>query len=85
MKLGYHVVDATGLDLDSLGKVEGIKAKLDKALAIGKPVFLENVVDGNEAIIPIPVALLKASTTVSIYAPTGDLSVSASDVVSQLS
>lgn len=85
MKLGYHVVDATGLDLDSLGKVTGIKAKLDKAITIGKPVFLENVVDGDEAIIPIPVALLKASTTVSVYAPTGNLSVSASDVVSELS
>lgn len=85
MKLGYHVVDATGLDLDSLGKVDGIKAKLDKAIAINKPCFLENVVNGNEAVIPIPVALLKASTTVSIYAPTGNLSVSAGDIVSELS
>lgn len=85
MKTGYHVIDATGLDLDDLGTVTGLNAKCKKALEIGKPVFIENVVNGSEKIIPIPVSLMMASTSVNIYAATGNLVVSSADAVSVLS
>lgn len=84
MKSGYHIINAAGLDLNNLGTVSGLNAKCKQAIEIGKPAYLENVVNGDEAIIPIPVALLKASTSVNIYAPTGNLAVSSADVVSAL-
>lgn len=84
MKTGYHIIDAKGLDLDDLGKVTGLNAKCKKAIEIGKPVFLENVVNDDEALIPIPVSLMMASTSVNIYAATGNLVVSSADVVSAL-
>lgn len=84
MKIGYHIIDANGLDLDDLGKVTGLNAKCKKAIEIGKPVFLENVVNDDEALIPIPVSLMMASTSVNIYAATGNLVVSSADVVSAL-
>ena len=85
MKTGYHIIDAKGLDLNDLGTVSGLNAKCKKAIEIGKPVFFENVVNGDEAIIPIPVSLMMASTSVNIYAATGNLVVSSADAVSALS
>ena len=84
LKSGYHLLDGAGIDLNNLGKVTGFKAKADTALAQGKPVFLENVKNGSNTIIPIPVALMKASTSVNIYAATGNLAVAANDTVSSL-
>lgn len=84
MRTGYHIIDATGLDLDDLGKVDGLHDKCENALKINKPTFFENVVNDDEAVIPIPVALLKASTSINIYAPTGNLVVAANDTVSAL-
>lgn len=85
MKAGCYLIDATGLDLDDLGEVEGLNAKCKKALTINKPTYFENVINDGEAIIPIPVALMQASTSINIYAPTGNLVVSSADVVSELS
>lgn len=84
MKTGYLIIDAKGLDLDDLGKVTGLNAKCKKAIEIGKPVFLENVVNDDEALTPIPVSLMMASTSVNIYAATGNLVVSSADVVNTL-
>lgn len=84
MKTGYHIIDATGLDLNDLGKVDGLHASCRKALEISKPTFFEGVVNGDESIIPIPVALMMASTAVNVYAATGNLSVAANDTVSSL-
>lgn len=85
MRTGYHVIDAFGLDLNDLGKVTGLHDKCEKAIKINKPTFMENVANGDEMEIPIPVALLKASTSINIYAPTGNLVVAANDTVSALS
>ena len=84
MKTGYHIIDATGLDLNDLGKVDGIHASCKKALEINKPAFFEGVVNGDESIIPIPVALMMASTAVNAYTPVGNLSIAANDTVSAL-
>lgn len=85
MRTGYHVIDATGLDLNDLGTVTGLNEKCKKAIEVGKPTFMENVVNGSESVIPIPVSLMMASTSVNIYAATGNLVVSAADAVSELS
>lgn len=84
MKSGYHIVDATGLDLNDLGKVDGLHDKCEQARVIGKPTFFEGVVNGDETIIPVPVALMKASTAINAYMPTGNLSIAANDTVSAL-
>lgn len=84
MKTGYHIIDADGLDLNNLGKVTGLHAKCKKALEINKPAFFENVVNGDESIIPIPVSLMMASTAINAYAATGNLSIAANDTVSSL-
>ena len=84
MKSGYHMIDATGLDLNDLGKVDGLHEQCTDALAIGKATLLENVVNGDEKLIPIPVTLMMASTAVNAYAATGNLSIAANDVVSSL-
>lgn len=81
---GYHYVDATGLDLNNLGKVDGLNAKCKTAISLGKPVFFTGVKNGTEDIIPIPVALMMASTAVNAYAATGNLSIAANDTVSAL-
>lgn len=84
MRTGYHVVDATGLNLNDLGKVTGLHAKCEKALKINKPTFFEGVVNGDDAVIPIPVSLKMASTAINAYAATGNLSIAANDTVSSL-
>lgn len=81
---GYHMIDASGLDLNDLGEVTGLHDKCETALKLNKPTFMENVANGDEMEIPIPVALLKASTSINIYAPTGNLVVAANDTVSAL-
>lgn len=40
---GYISVDATGLDLNSLGKVAGLCASLKTACSVGKPIILSGV------------------------------------------
>lgn len=84
MKSGYHIVDASGLDLNSLGKVDGLNAACKKAIEIGKPTFFEGVVNDDEIVIPMPVTLMMASTAVNAYTPTGNLSIAANDTVSAL-
>ena len=84
MKTRDHSIDAEGLDLNDLGKVTGIHKQCTDALAIGKATLFENVVNGDEALIPIPVTLMMASTAVNAYAATGNLSIAADDTVSAL-
>lgn len=84
MKTGYHIIDAEGLNLNDLGKVTGLHKQCTDALAIGKATLFENVVNGDEALIPIPVTLMMASTAVNAYAATGNLSIAANDTVSAL-
>lgn len=84
MKSGYHIVDASGLDLNNLGKVDGLHASCKKAIGISKPTFFEGVVNGDEIVIPMPVTLMMASTAVNAYTPTGNLSIAANDIVSAL-
>lgn len=83
MKLGYHVVDATGFDLSSPGKVDGIYAKLKKACSINKPVYLENCKYSVVNYTPIPAVLADAGDAgVYIDTPNGSFTCSTADVIS---
>lgn len=51
---GYTMVDATGLNLGNLAKVDGIYNKLMTAYNANKPTWLYNVVNGSAGFTPIP-------------------------------
>lgn len=60
---GYHIIDATGLDLNSLGKVTGLCASMKKAVEIGKPVVLYGVKNSTALYSPIYVTVYDKSTS----------------------
>ena len=53
MKGGYILIDCAGVDLGDLGKVDGIYAKVKTAVEAGKPIVIENIVNGTQAFSPI--------------------------------
>lgn len=57
MKGGYSLIDATGLNLGNVGKVDGIYAKLMTAYKANKLVLLDGVVNGTAKFTPIPAFL----------------------------
>lgn len=63
MKGGYSLVDCTGLNLGSLGKVDGIYNKMLTAYKANKLVLASGIVNGSASFTPIPVFL--ATETVS--------------------
>lgn len=82
MKLGYHVIDGTGINFGNLGKVDGIYAKLQKAIAINKPCYLENCVNGTSKFTPIAVYLAYSSTDIVISIGNMALTCTSGDVIS---
>lgn len=63
IKGGYTLIDGTGFDFATLGKVTGIYNKMLTAYKSNKVCFLENVTNGSAKFTPIPVFL--ATETVS--------------------
>lgn len=83
MKTGYQLVDASGFDLSSPGKVDGIYAKLKNATQIKKVVYLENCVYAAVSYTPIPAVLADAGDSgIYIDTPNGSFTCSTSDVIS---
>lgn len=60
MNGGYFLVDCTGLDLNSLGTVNGIYDKMLSAVASGKLVLLGGIKNSTAAYTPVPVFLYTA-------------------------
>lgn len=83
MKTGYQLVDASGFDLSSPGKVDGIYAKLKNACQIKKVVYLENCVYSAINYTPIPAVLADAGDSgIYIDTPNGSFTCSTADVIS---
>lgn len=83
MKTGYHVVDASGFNLNSPGKVDGIYTKLKTACQINKPVYLENCIYSAVSYTPIPAVLADAGDGgIYIDTPNGSFTCSTADVIS---
>lgn len=53
MNGGYALIDAKGLDLGNLGKVDGIYNEVLNAVNNNKPIVLCGVVNGTQAFSPI--------------------------------
>lgn len=83
MKTGYHVVDASGFDLSSPAKVDGIYSKLKTAHKMGKPVYLENCKYSTVNYTPIAAVLADAGDSgIYIDTPNGSFTCSTADVIS---
>lgn len=85
MKAGYVLVNAKGVDLNKTGEttqtVSGIYSKLTKAIATGKLVILEGVVNSTAALTPIPVSASIVNNAVVISYNLLTISVASNDVI----
>lgn len=80
MNGGYVIIDCSGLNLGSLGKVDGIYAKVKAAIDAEKPLYLGNVVNGTTKFSPIPAfggveegGVFVSFEPVTIHITTGDV------------
>ena len=82
MNGGYSMVDCVGLDLGNPGMVSGLYAQVKNAVKSGKPIYLYNVVNGEQEFTPI-VAYggVESSTSVFLSFFPITLHISNSDVV----
>ena len=53
MNGGYVIIDCNGVDLGTLGTVTGFYEKTKTAVETGKPIVLNNVVNGTQKFTPI--------------------------------
>ena len=53
MNGGYVMIDCTGVDLGDLGAVTGFYKNVKKAVETGKPIVLNNIVNGTQKFTPI--------------------------------
>ena len=53
MNGGYVMIDCAGVDLGNLSPVNGLYSKAKNALNTGKPIVLNNVVNGEQSFTPI--------------------------------
>lgn len=83
MKGGYVEVDATGLDLANLGKVDGIYNKLMAAYNTDKLVVLSGVKNGNSAFTPIACFLSLETNYIALAIMNIPYRVASTDVVTQ--
>lgn len=82
MNGGYSMVDCVGLDLGNLGTVSGLYSQVKNAVKSNKPIYLYNVVNGEQAFTPI-VAYggVESSTSVFLSFFSNTLHISSADVV----
>ena len=82
MNGGYSMVDCAGLDLGNPGTVSGLYAQVKNAVKSEKPIYLYNVVNGEQEFTPI-VAYggIESSTSVFLSFFPITLHISNSDVV----
>lgn len=80
MNGGYAIIDCTGLNLGSVGKVDGIYSRVKAALDAKKPFYLGNVVNGSTKFSPIPAfggyedgGVFVSFEPVTIHITTGDV------------
>lgn len=82
MNGGYAMIDCTGLDLGNPGTVTGLYEKALNAIKTGKPLVLNNVVNGSQAFTPITgFGGIESSTSVFISFEPVTIHISNEDVV----
>lgn len=83
MKGGYSTIDCNGIDLNNLGTVTGIYGKAKAAIATGKPLVLNGIVNDTQKFTDI-VAFggVESSTSVFLSFYPTTLHISNQDVVS---
>ncbi len=82
MNGGYSMIDCKGLDLGNPGTVTGLYEKALNAIKTGKPLVLNNVVNGNQTFTPIPgFGGIESSTSVFISFVPVTIHISNEDIV----
>lgn len=82
LKAGCYLIDGTGINFGNLGKVNGIYAKLQKGIALGKPCYLENCVNGTSSFTPISVYLAYSGNNIVISIGNMALTCTPADIIS---
>lgn len=83
MNSGYVMVDGTGIDLGNLGTVTGLYTNVKRAVETGKPIILENIVNGAQNFSPINCyGGVESSTSVFLSFFPVTIHINSSDVVS---
>lgn len=78
---GYIMVDMTGWDIGSAGKISGIYKRLSDALATGKPVFISGAV-ANGTLAPFCARIERInSTTIGIFIADTEYEVGSDDSI----
>lgn len=85
---GYVLVDATGLDESTITtsgtKIDGIFTKFYAALNTGKPVIVENVINGDSEYSPFEVTISGDSLAVQVALGSKVVQIAADDNVTDL-
>lgn len=82
MNGGYTMIDCKGLDLGNPGTVTGLYEKALNAIKTGKPLVLNNVVNGSKVFTPITgFGGVESSTSVFISFEPVTIHISNEDVV----
>lgn len=82
MNGGYSMVDCAGLDLGNLGTVSGLYSQVKNAVKSNKPIYLYNLVNGEQAFTPIVgYGGVESSTSVFVSFFPVTLHISNADVV----
>lgn len=82
MNGGYALIDCTGVDLNDLGTVPGLYAKVKEAVDANKPMWLINIVNDDQAFSAIPAFGGNESGGVFVSFYPATLHITSADVVS---
>lgn len=88
MNGGYFMVDATGVNLSTLDavKVDGLYTKVYTAMDSGKPVMLNNVLNGADGLYtPIFAACSLSAGVITVHTPHKSFTIANDDTVTILS
>lgn len=88
MNGGYFMVDAKGVNMSAAeaSKVDGLYTAVYTAMDSGKPVMLNNVLNGSDGLYtPIFVACSLSGTTITVHTPHKSFTIANDDTVTILS
>lgn len=84
MNGGYFMIDATGVNLsaEEASKVDGLYSKVYTAMDSGKPVMLNNVLNGSDGLYtPIFVACSLSADVITVHTPHKSFTIANDDTV----
>lgn len=87
MNGGYFMVDAVGVNLsaDEAVKIDGLYKKVFTAMDSGKPVMMNNILNGSDGLYtPIYVSCALSGDTIMVHTPHKSFTIASDDTVTIL-